>query len=98
LLNVAVLVLGAKQSFAFALKSRRVRRLCSGVRVRVQSQNPCLGQQRPREAEQQQQGYVGTQGLHSAKIQGKPRKRQMNKNSAEFLINPIQVGTSYVLA
>ena len=52
LLYCAVLVLGAEHGFARAPEGGRVRRLNGGVGVRVQRQNPRLGQQRPHEAEQ----------------------------------------------
>ena len=63
-----MLVLGAEQGFAFVLESGHWGGLDRGVGVRVQGQNQRLGQQRPREAEQQQQGDMGTQGVHDAKM------------------------------
>ena len=72
-----MLVLGAEQRFAFVLENRRWGQL-HGVRVRVQGQNPRLGQQRPREAEQQQQGDMGTQGVHDAKMGVIPESSEDN--------------------
>ena len=56
LLYVAVLMLGANKRLALVAKYRGLRRLLGGVGVGVQGQNPRLRQQRPHEAEQQEQG------------------------------------------
>ena len=70
LFYLTVLVLGAEQRLALALEPKRrgLSGLDGGVNVGVQRQNPCLRQQRAREAEQQQQGNMGAQGLHGAKM------------------------------
>ena len=65
---LAVLVFTAELRLTFVLESKILVRLLCGVRVRMQRQNPCFRQQRPRKAEQQKQGNVGTQGLHNTKV------------------------------
>ena len=60
LLHRTVLMLGTELKSAFSCNLRRMGRLLSRVRVGMKSQNPRLWQQRPRKAEQQQQGYMRT--------------------------------------
>jgi hypothetical protein len=55
-LYLAVLVGGAHQGLTFVPEGRGLGGLLGGVVVGVQVQHPRLGQQRPREAEQEQQG------------------------------------------
>jgi hypothetical protein len=60
LLGLAVGVLGSEQRFAWlALGYPRKSGLLGGVLVGVQRQYPCLRQQRPHKAEQEQQSKVG---------------------------------------
>lgn len=69
-----MLVLSAEQGLALARKRGGVRWLGGGVGVWVQRQNPSLGQQRPPQAEQQQQGKTRPKGVHSTKMKGNDKK------------------------
>jgi hypothetical protein len=75
MLDRAVLVLGAHQGLALAPKSWSLGGLLRGVRMRVHVQYPRLGQQRPHEAEEQQQGNMGAQRGHKCKDARKEIKR-----------------------
>jgi hypothetical protein len=67
MLRRAVLVLGANKGLAFMAERRGLDGFVGGVRVRVQIQYPRLRQQRPRQAEQQKEGDIRTQGVHECK-------------------------------
>ena len=81
----AVVVAGTNQGLALVAERRCLRRFVRGVRVPVHRQYPRLRQQRPRQAEQQEQGNRGTQGRHKRKDGWNNRKLR----EKGLLLNPI---------
>jgi hypothetical protein len=70
-------MLVANQGFALMPESRSLRRFLGGVRVAVHGQHPRLGQQRPREAEQQYKGDMGAKGQQASKDEAEIWKRRI---------------------